>query len=379
MRAIRLAHSGSTAGSGSRAGRKVGDAGASASSPSAYRDLPERTPPVTRIRREAIADDCTDAGVAADRGRTAASATWPTCSSGTLDGGIPSPASAGWRPGWSGGPTPIAQSRRSGGTRCCWSARPPGWVRLAGPARRQASANLDHPRRTGHLDGAGRPVAGARRRPRWPARWPLATWRRPVRRSPHLVGRDPAELDASRGGPGLRRVGGREHAPTPWSRRCSGERSPGCPGCWATARSNTLDAMVGHRIAALPAVRLGGGPARRRRQLGAGPGRRHSRPQLAAPLVGGSPTSRAAAVVRHDAGRHPSPNAGVVEAAFAGALGIRLGGRNVYRGQVEERGVLGEGPRQQVADDIAASEPAGARQVSLTALALAMLIRSGRR
>lgn len=36
---------------------------------------------------------------------------------------------------------------------------------------------------------------------------------------------------------------------------------------------------------------------------------------------------------RRDGGRHPSPNAGWPEAAFAGALGVRLGGSNRYHGQ----------------------------------------------
>jgi adenosylcobinamide-phosphate synthase len=35
--------------------------------------------------------------------------------------------------------------------------------------------------------------------------------------------------------------------------------------------------------------------------------------------------------------RHTSPNAGVAEAAFAGALGIRLGGTNTYGGRIEHR------------------------------------------
>jgi adenosylcobinamide-phosphate synthase len=48
--------------------------------------------------------------------------------------------------------------------------------------------------------------------------------------------------------------------------------------------------------------------------------------------------------VRADAPSHPSPNAGVAEAAFAAALGIRLGGRNRYGPIVEDRPRLGAGP-----------------------------------
>jgi adenosylcobinamide-phosphate synthase len=47
--------------------------------------------------------------------------------------------------------------------------------------------------------------------------------------------------------------------------------------------------------------------------------------------------------VRHDAPGHPSPNAGVAEAAFAAALGVRLGGVNRYGGTVEARVVMGSG------------------------------------
>src|SRR5206468_1371987 len=51
-----------------------------------------------------------------------------------------------------------------------------------------------------------------------------------------------------------------------------------------------------------------------------------------------------------DGSRHPSPNAGQVEAAFAGALGIRLGGTNSYGGEVESRARLGEGREPEPAD-----------------------------
>jgi cobalamin biosynthesis protein CobD/CbiB len=47
--------------------------------------------------------------------------------------------------------------------------------------------------------------------------------------------------------------------------------------------------------------------------------------------------------VRSQAPAHPSPNAGVAEAAFAAALGLRLGGCNRYGDRVEQRPWLGQG------------------------------------
>ncbi|GLY68235.1 cobalamin biosynthesis protein CobD [Amycolatopsis taiwanensis] len=61
-----------------------------------------------------------------------------------------------------------------------------------------------------------------------------------------------------------------------------------------------------------------------------------------APVVGGS-ASGAWRAWRRDTIAHPNPNEGRVEAAFAGALEIRLGGRTVYPHGVEERPVLGDG------------------------------------
>ncbi|WP_253830151.1 cobalamin biosynthesis protein CobD/CbiB [Prauserella aidingensis] len=62
----------------------------------------------------------------------------------------------------------------------------------------------------------------------------------------------------------------------------------------------------------------------------------------AAPVVGGSAPS-AWQAWRRDTAAHPSPNAGRAEAAFAGALEIRLGGRTVYPRGVAELPVLGAG------------------------------------
>jgi adenosylcobinamide-phosphate synthase len=46
-----------------------------------------------------------------------------------------------------------------------------------------------------------------------------------------------------------------------------------------------------------------------------------------------------------------SPNAGMAEAAFAGAIGIRLGGANTYGGVLREGPLLGDG-RLPVLEDI---------------------------
>jgi adenosylcobinamide-phosphate synthase len=145
----------------------------------------------------------------------------------------------------------------------------------------------------------------------------------------------------------------------------------GLPGLLGYRAINTLDAMVGHRSPRYlqfgwAAARLDDVanwvPARVAGLVAAG----------CAPLVGGSP-STALAVVRRDAGQHPSPNAGVVEAAFAGALGLRLGGHNVYEGHVEDRGTLGDGRDPAPADVIRAGGLAAA--VSSAALVLAVALR----
>jgi adenosylcobinamide-phosphate synthase len=97
--------------------------------------------------------------------------------------------------------------------------------------------------------------------------------------------------------------------------------------------------MVGHRNARYE--RYGWASARLDDLLNV-PGSR-----LAGLLTLAAAPSRAPAawrVWRRDAAGHPSPNAGVIEAAFAGSLGIRLGGTNVYYGnRVEHRAVMDGG------------------------------------
>ena len=105
--------------------------------------------------------------------------------------------------------------------------------------------------------------------------------------------------------------------------------------------ANTLDAMVGHRSPRYQ--RFGWASARLDDVLAWIPARTTAALAAAlAPLVGGS-ALRTLDVVRRDGRRHPSPNAGMAEAAFAGALGVRLGGENRYGDRVETRGPLGDG------------------------------------
>ena len=120
----------------------------------------------------------------------------------------------------------------------------------------------------------------------------------------------------------------------------------GAPGVAAHRAVNTLDAMVGHRSPRYQ--RFGWAGARLDDVAAFLPAR------VTAALVGLCRPGRATAVldaVRRDAPAHPSPNAGVAEAAFAAALGLELGGPTRYATHLEHRPRLGTGPRPRV-DDI---------------------------
>lgn len=118
----------------------------------------------------------------------------------------------------------------------------------------------------------------------------------------------------------------------------------GVPGLLGYRAANTLDAMVGHRSARYE--RFGWAAARFDDLLNL-PGSRLT----AAFTTALGPDPRGAwRAWRRDAAGHPSPNAGPVEAAFAGALGIRLGGTNDYGGRIEHRAVMGDGPAPDRAD-----------------------------
>jgi adenosylcobinamide-phosphate synthase len=81
--------------------------------------------------------------------------------------------------------------------------------------------------------------------------------------------------------------------------------------------------------------------------------------------------ARASAIRRAvsvDAPAHPSPNAGVAEAAFAAGLGLELGGKLRYGEQIEDRPLLGTGPRPGAADIGRATQLANQVELALVAL-----------
>jgi adenosylcobinamide-phosphate synthase len=181
---------------------------------------------------------------------------------------------------------------------------------------------------------------------------------------PSLCGRDPAVLDAD----GLTRAAVESVAentsdavvgPLVWG------AIAGLPGLVGYRAVNTLDAMVGHRSERYQA--FGWAAARLDDAANLAPARLTA---LLTVLAAKRPRQAAAAWWR-DGHRHPSPNAGQCEAAFAGALGVRLGGRNTYAGRVEDRPHLNEAGRPPEPPDIRAAARLST-VVSLAALAIAI-------
>ena len=144
----------------------------------------------------------------------------------------------------------------------------------------------------------------------------------------------------------------------------------GLPGLLGYRAVNTLDAMIGQRSPRYQ--RFGWAAARLDDAANLVPARVTSLLTVAlAPTVGGS-SRRALRTLLRDGRRHPSPNAGQCEAAFAGALGVRLGGRNSYQGRAEQRGLLGDGAAPAAADISRAVRLS--RLVSAAALGLAAIV-----
>lgn len=189
---------------------------------------------------------------------------------------------------------------------------------------------------------------------------------------PSLCGRDPESLDAD----GLARAAVESLAentsdatvaPLFWG------AVAGIPGLLGYRAVNTLDAMVGYRNARYR--RFGWAAARTDDLANLVPARMSGAlTALLAPAVGGHPAA-ALRAWRRDAAAHPSPNAGVAEAAMAGALGVRLGGRTRYRHGTEIRPTLGDGPSPRIPDLRRAIRLSEAVQVAAAVSAVAFAYR----
>jgi adenosylcobinamide-phosphate synthase len=193
---------------------------------------------------------------------------------------------------------------------------------------------------------------------------------------PSLCGRDPAALDPA----GLARAAlesiaentsDAQVAPVLWA------AVGGIPAVLVYRAANTLDAMIGNKSPRY--ARFGWAAARFDDTANYVPARVTGLlVAVCAPLVGGS-AATALRAWRSDAARHPSPNAGVVEAAFAGALGVRLGGPTQYAHELEIRPTLGDGRPPEAADLARAVRMSRIVQAAATMTALSAAGRIGRR
>lgn len=184
----------------------------------------------------------------------------------------------------------------------------------------------------------------------------------------HLVSRDPESLDAA----GVARAALESVAentsdavvaPLFWG------AVAGIPGLLAYRAINTLDAMHGYRN---DRYRNFGWAAAKLDDLANYlPARLTAALTISAARLTGGSAREALRAVSEQSAAHPSPNGGVVEAAFAGALGVRLGGRNNYGGVIEDRGELGFGEPPQPAD------LARANRLALLVSAGAALVSAG--
>jgi adenosylcobinamide-phosphate synthase len=145
------------------------------------------------------------------------------------------------------------------------------------------------------------------------------------------------------------------------------------PGGLAGYRAaNTLDAMVGHHSPRYE--NFGWASARFDDVANWAPARITALLAAAcAPVVGGRPTVAWRTALDY-ADQHPSPNAGWCEAAFAGALGVRLGGPLSYGGRSELRPELGAGRAPEPSDIPRAVRLCRAVTAAATALAAAIAL-----
>jgi adenosylcobinamide-phosphate synthase len=114
----------------------------------------------------------------------------------------------------------------------------------------------------------------------------------------------------------------------------------GVPLAMAYKAINTLDSMIGHADDRY--FYFGKAAARLDDAANFLPARLTALSIVAASGLSRANTSDAAKIWLRDGSRHKSPNAGQPESAISGALGVRLGGGNFYRGEFIPAAPIGE-------------------------------------
>lgn len=153
-----------------------------------------------------------------------------------------------------------------------------------------------------------------------------------------VVGRDTAHLDQT----GIARAAVETLAES----FCDGIVAPlfylmigGAPLALAYKAANTLDSMIGHYEA--PYRHFGRFAAKLDDAANYVPARLSACALILCAQCLHGTGLRSLRTAFADAFKHASPNAGWPEAAMAGALGVRLGGRNTYAGAAKETPLLG--------------------------------------
>ncbi len=185
----------------------------------------------------------------------------------------------------------------------------------------------------------------------------------------HIVGRDVSRLDET----GVSRAGLESVA----ENMVDGVIAPlffaalgGAPLALTYKMINTLDSMVGYRNERY--LLFGRAAARIDDAANWLPARLAVGLTAVGAWLTGSDARQAWQTGWQDGRLHASPNAGFAEAAFAGALGVRLGGPNVYHGRIVEKPWIGASLR-----DVEPADIVRAGVLMLTTSTLAMLMLWG--
>jgi len=118
----------------------------------------------------------------------------------------------------------------------------------------------------------------------------------------------------------------------------------GLPLAMAYKAINTLDSMVGYRNERY--LEFGRASARCDDLANFIPARITGLLMVAAAPLFALSAKNAWRIMGRDGRNHSSPNSGMPEAAVAGALGVRLGGTNLYGGKPVEKPTIGDAVKQ---------------------------------